>query len=77
MNDTLRQFAGDDRPARKKRKPSADSLFRMGCDTVQIAKILGCDEAEALKRLSIERSNRLNLRWPYAPKSKNSQEVAA
>ena len=67
MLTTLHQFAGDDLPPRKKPVPTADSLFRLGHDTIEIAEILGCTEAEALKRLSIERSARLGLERPYAP----------
>lgn len=61
----LHQFAGDDRAARKKPVPTADTLFRLGHDTMQIADILGCSEPEAEKRLSIERSARLGLDRPY------------
>lgn len=74
MTNTLIQFAGDDLRPRKKavsirRKlaPTADSLFRLGHDTAEIAAILGCDEPEALKRLSVERSARLGLDRPYEP----------
>lgn len=62
---TLHQFAGDDRAPRKKPAPTADSLFRLGHDTMQIAAILGCDEHESEKRLSVERSARLGLDHPY------------
>lgn len=62
---TLHQFAGDDRAPRRKPAPTADALFRLGHDTMQIAEILGCSEPEAEKRLSIERSARLGLDRPY------------
>ncbi|MFU0503617.1 hypothetical protein [Pseudaminobacter sp. NGMCC 1.201702] len=54
MTNTLIQFAGDDlrprrkvAPPRRKVAPTADSLFRLGHDTAEIAAILGCDEPEA------------------------------
>jgi hypothetical protein len=77
MTGTLIPFAGDDlrprrkvAPTRRKVAPTADSLFRLGRDTIEIAAILGCDEPEALKRLSVERSARLGLDRPYEPDTK-------
>lgn len=77
MTGTLVPFAGDDLLPRKRvvstRRtvaPTADSLFRLGHDTAEIAAILGCNEPEALKRLSIERSARLGLDRPYEPDTK-------
>ncbi|WP_083867665.1 hypothetical protein [Pseudaminobacter salicylatoxidans] len=61
----LHQFVGDDRAPRRKQPPTADTLFRLGHDTMQIAEILGCTEAEALKLLSASRSARLGLDHPY------------
>jgi hypothetical protein len=65
---TLIQFAGDDRPprARPYRQPlSAYSLFHIGHDTADIAGILGCSEPEALKQISVERSQLLKLPISY------------
>lgn len=50
---------------RREQAPSADTLFRLGHSTMQIAEILGCSEPEAEKRLSVERSKRLGLDRPY------------
>lgn len=45
--------------------PSADTLFRQGKDTLEISIVLGLPEDEVLRRLSVQRSRRLQLREPY------------
>lgn len=47
------------------RTASALELFRLGWDTLRIAEYWKIDEAEALRRLSIERSNAKRRPNPY------------
>lgn len=54
MSATLVQFAGDDR--RPKQKPSAHTLFLMGKDTMEIARIRREPEHVVLRALTAERS---------------------
>ncbi|MFC3208107.1 hypothetical protein [Aquamicrobium soli] len=65
MSATLVQFAGDDKRARQ--KPSALSLFDLGCDTVEIAKRLGVEEHVASRRLNAERCKAKGLPLETAP----------
>lgn len=60
---TLVPFAGDDRQPR--RKPSAYTLFLLGCDTVEIAKRLGIAEATASRMVHEERCAKRGLPVEY------------
>ena len=44
---------------------SARELFRLGWDTIKIAEYWRISEAEALRRITLERSNMLRLPNPY------------
>lgn len=66
---TLIRYAGDDQPPRNRTRLSAASMFLMGYDTLQIEKHLEITEAQALKRISLERSKRLGLPSPYVKPS--------
>ncbi|MDR7035242.1 hypothetical protein [Mesorhizobium sp. BE184] len=61
--NTLVQFAGDELPARKKiqSKPSAHTLFLMGKDTMEIARIRKEPEHIVLRALTAERSKAKGL----------------
>lgn len=50
-------------------RPTALDLFRIGHDTVEIARILKITEAKALEQISQQRSAMLGLPSPYAPKA--------
>jgi hypothetical protein len=52
-------------PARSAIVLSALELFRLGCDTACIAEYWQITEAEALRRLNVERSNARRLPSPY------------
>lgn len=55
-------------------------LFKIGHDTLSIAAVLETTEAEALKRLTIQRSDRYRLPAPYerAPSpSRHTEELRA
>lgn len=47
------------------RPASALELFRLGWDTLRIAEYWSITEAEALRRLTVERSNRMRRPNPF------------
>jgi hypothetical protein len=59
----LQRFAGDDRA--QPNQITAASLFKLGYDTQQIADRLNIKEHVVLKRISVERAERLGLERPY------------
>lgn len=67
----LVQFCGDDLPPRvytgprRIHHPDAASLFRLGKDTASIASLIETTEAKVLKRVTLERCERLGLANPY------------
>ena len=58
-------------------RPTALDLFRVGHDTVEIARILKITEASALKQVSSQRSAMLGLPSPYAPKAESGPAKSA
>lgn len=75
----LIRFAGDDRNEPRllkewrKHLPSCDTMFFNGRNTAEIASVHEITEAQALKRISLERSKRLGLPSPYEPRASVSQ----
>lgn len=53
---------------------TADQLWRNGLDSMDIAKYLGITEAEALRQVTIQRSERLTFRAPYDPRFDATRE---
>jgi DNA-binding transcriptional regulator LsrR (DeoR family) len=62
---TLVRYAGY---AKGDRAPSmtADTMFRQGRTTLEIAQHFGLSEAKILRRVNVMRSRRLSLPSPYA-----------
>jgi transposase len=64
---TLVRYAGYAKGDRAP-SPTADTLFRQGRTTLEIAQHFGLSEAIILRRVNIMRSKRLGLPSPYSSK---------